>query len=202
MKVWKKLKNKQKKNNGKVNTLSLEKRIEHGVQALDRANTLCGNCDNKASFALALIGVLINALMTETGTGIVRTCITNYKETGKGCLSLYSCVGIIAILFILFGIFLFCRVLFANTKHGSQTDIIESVVFFGEVASYASAKDYWDRVQSIPDEEYWADLETQVYWVSKIAVKKFKCFNCGMIAFLLGTIMSALVILLGYNGCL
>ena len=163
----------------------IDTRIARGIEALDRANNHCANCDSKASIALAIAGVILAALLEDNGEGVIFKQIKSYFCLCKG-LSFHNVWGIISILLILLGIFMLCLCVLASLGRLSKHENDDSVVYFNRVAGYKSIEDYFDKLRSITDERYWIDLETQVYRVSKIARMKYTCFNMGIIMLLIG----------------
>lgn len=164
---------------------SINDRTARGVEVLDRANNQCANCDNKASIVLTLVGVMLTALLAEDGNSVYYSYFEKTFVFNERSLFLSIPVGCIV------GVALcMLRVLLARVECSESG----SVVFFADVAKYNSSKDYLDRLREINDEEYWIDLESQVYQVSKLAKRKYRCFNLGMKLLLFGSVYSGVAL--------
>ena len=180
MKVYKRNRGKRRRNKRKVDV-----RISRGVEALDRANNICVNCDNKASVVLAIVGVILAAILSEEGEGVVFKLVKSYLSMNSGFGDVvYRGVTLIALIASIIGVVLIVSVLFAQKKN----EDIYSVVFFGDVAKFTSHEKYLDRLREMSDREYWIDLETQVYQVSRIAKSKCWRLNFGIIFLLIGVV--------------
>lgn len=178
----------------------IDTRIARGVEALDRANNHCANCDSKASIALAIAGVILAALLEDDGECVIFEQIKSDFCLGKGQI-FHNALGVISILFVLFGILMLCLCILASIRRFPKHKNDNSVVFFSRVARYKSVEDYFDNLRLITDERYWIDLETQVYRVSKIARKKYILFNIGLIALLIGVSTICVEIAIKEWGC-
>lgn len=159
------------------------KNIESLELSLDRINAWINNCDQKAGFLLATIGVMITVLFASGFVDGVRKVIgtpfLGYLNCPKAYVfSLFRCLFFI---FLLLSV-IFCAVcsyfslktITATTdsksiKENNPTLVSKSYLFFQTIANmnYAEFKEFGG------DENYQDDLTSQIYINSKICAAKF-----------------------------
>ena len=170
---------------------------------LDWVNMWIGNCDQKASFLLALLGVAATVVCTsEFFTKIKEVLITPFKifcQTGEGSfdffrtlLALCLIASFVAILMALIKLIL-CLKASVDPKEFHQDGMVEkSRIFFGSIASMS----YEDFIAASDKEDN--DLSTQVYTNSAICTKKFNYYNKAIVWVLVAipTFLLSVIILL------
>lgn len=154
-------------------------------QNLDRVNMWIGNCDQKASFLLALVGVVVTVICTsDVFTKVKEIIITPFvtyltDKSGSFCFSRF----LIAILFfggltcLLVSIFYLLRCLMAKTnpKDYSKPGMVEkSRLFFGSIANMTYEEFCRD------DNNFDNDLQSQIYTNSVICSQKFKNYKTAL----------------------
>ena len=158
------------------------------------------NCDNKASFLGAVIGVLITAIASATPfweiikklkqSGIV------YFEGGESVVFdrlSFSCglclsIGVIAILVALFAIFF---VLKARLK----TTHANSLIFFGSIAN-TKEEDYKTSIEGYDENKQKEDYIRQIHICSQICTKKFKAYNVAVVSSIVSLIAFSLFVII------
>lgn len=149
---------------------------------LDRVNMWIGNCDQKASFLLALVGIVLTVVCTSDAISGIKTILIrpfmSYWREGMGTFCLLR--TIIAILLIagfvcvIISIVYLLLCLRAKTEYDSmkkQGMEEKSLLFYGSVAKM-SYSDYCEA-----ENDRINDLRTQVYINSVICDKKFENYK-------------------------
>lgn len=171
------------------------KSLESLEQSLDRVNAWIGNCDQKAGFLLAIIGVLIAIIFSsDFSQSIVDTIVNPYREYIRNPkLNEFSLIRFIYFIFILISIIAsFVSIIFAllsitaaiNIKKYKKDDgnselVDNSLLFFGSISS----KKYND-FREMSDVSYEDDLKSQIFINSNICTRKFKRYNFSLISFI------------------
>jgi len=163
---------------------------------LDIVNTWIGNCDQKASFLLTVVGVVLTIIFTSSLMEKIATVLIDpfrtYLNTGIGTFSLLRTV--IAVLLSLGMVCLFVALLFlllslkANINinqfkkdnPGLETD---SLLFYGSI----SRKTYSEY--SLAEHDMYNDYRSQVYINSSICNKKFKKYKAASILTFIATLL-------------
>lgn len=170
---------------------------------LDWVNMWIGNCDQKASFLLALLGVAATVVCTsDLFIKIKEVLITPLKifcQTGEGSfdflrtlLALCLIASFVAILIALI-LLIFCLKANIDPKKFHQDGMTErSRIFFVSIAKMP----YNDFIAASKEEE--RDLSTQVYINSAICTKKFNYYNKAIVWVLVAipTFLLSVIILL------
>lgn len=154
-------------------------------QNLDMVNMWIGNCDQKASFLLALVGVVVTVICTsEVFTKVKEIIIAplvTYLTDKSGGFSLYRLL--IAILFfgglicLLASIFYLLRCLRAktNTEDYKNPGMVEkSRLFYGSIANMTYEEFCRD------DGNFDNDLQSQIYTNSVICSQKFENYRTAL----------------------
>ena len=162
------------------------------------------SCDNKASFLLAFIGVVLTVIttaeqFTRTFSIIIASLKSYWVENEDMVIDWGKCVtGASAVAFyVLFAIALYFLLasLTANTNSNEQ----DSLLFFGTIVNgRSSANDYVNAVKSaVTSKSLEDDLLKQTYRCSEICVKKYKnygkavrCVKLGVGALLIFIVLS------------
>lgn len=165
------------------------KSIESLEQSLDRINMWIGNCDQKAGFLLATIGVIMGILFTTDFVGDVRSVIIKpfigyWTSSDKYEFSfinlLFTIVIAITMVLSAFSAIHALRTISATV---SAKDILrqnpnvvsKSYLFFLSISSME-----YEEFQKFEDVDYEKDLKSQIYINSSICTQKFKRYQAAM----------------------
>ena len=171
------------------------KSLESLEQSLDRVNAWIGNCDQKAGFLLAIIGVLIAIIFSsDFSQSIVDTIVNPYREYIRNPeLNEFRLIRFIYFIFILISVIAsFVSIIFAllsitaaidikiYKKDDCNSELVDnSLLFFGSISS----KKYND-FREMSDVSYEDDLKSQIFINSNICTRKFKRYNFSLISFI------------------
>lgn len=171
------------------------KSLESLEQSLDRVNAWIGNCDQKAGFLLAIIGVLIAIIFSsDFSQSIVDTIVNPYREYIRNPeLNEFRPIRFIYFIFIVISIIAsFVSIIFAllsitaaidikkYKKDDGNSELVDnSLLFFGSISS----KKYND-FREMSDVSYEDDLKSQIFINSNICTRKFKRYNFSLISFI------------------
>lgn len=165
---------------------TLEKQSEQDLKEnLDRVNMWIGNCDQKAGFLLALVGIVLTIVCTSDAIFVIKKILikpfVNYWRDGIGTFCPLR--AIIAVLLIVGFAFVFISIIHlllclrAKTDYDlmKESEMEEtSLLFYGSVAKM-NYSDFCgvenDRIN---------DFRTQVYINSVICDKKFENYKKAM----------------------
>ena len=175
-------------------------RTVHAIESLDRMNNWISECDNKAGTVLGILGVMMTIILTSDGLKAIRGIWLACLKDITFCKVLYLLSFVSAVILMMKGCFDFISVLFARIspeQHAALGTIQDSKVFFGTIAANATFDDYLQKVEKLDEEQYWREIESQVYINSKIARKKYKLFNSGFKLSLIGFGAFAAIVLIG-----
>lgn len=171
------------------------KSLESLEQSLDRVNAWIGNCDQKAGFLLAIIGVLIAIIFSsDFSQSIVDTIVNPYREYIRNPeLNEFRPIRFIYFIFIVISIIAsFVSIIFAllsitaaidikkYKKDDGNSELVDnSLLFFGSISS----KKYND-FSEMSGVSYEDDLKSQIFINSNICTRKFKRYNFSLISFI------------------
>ena len=171
------------------------KSLEGLEQSLDRINAWIGNCDQKAGFLLAIIGVIIAIIFSsDFSQSIVDIIVNPYREYIRNPeLNEFSLIRFIYFIFIVISIIAsFVSIIFAllsitaaidikkYKKDDGNSELVDnSLLFFGSISS----KKY-NEFKEMSDVSYEDDLKSQIFINSIICIKKFKRFNLCLVSFI------------------
>ena len=149
---------------------------------LDRVNMWIGNCDQKASFLLALVGVVLSIVCTSEAINNIKTILIipfiSYWREGIGSFSplrtLIAALLISGFICVFLSIvYLLCSLKATTDYNNNKESGLEekSLIFYGSIAKmsysdFCGAKN--DRIN---------DFRTQVYINSVICNKKFENYK-------------------------
>lgn len=169
---------------------------------LDRINMWISNCDQKASFLLALVGVVITVIFTSGVTPrIIQTLVNpfiDYCKDGVGSFCFWRTmdalllVSGLVLIFLSMSHLLLCLMAKTDYSKFQQPGMEQkSHLFFGHIASMT-----YDEFCHTDVDKY-NDLRSQVYTNSVICSDKFKNYRKGAKAvFLVLPILTAAFLLL------
>lgn len=157
---------------------------EEAYRTLDRINFWISNCDSKASFILAFLGIFFPLVLTNQVTiDSVKSAVhtVNNLTISSGIVLLLSTVLLILMIYLLCeGLFYIINSLKAsiNTDTFSHNKGLSkvSIYFFGSIAS-RGFMEFVERIDKVSEEEVLNDLHSQVYINSCICNKKFIYYN-------------------------
>ena len=171
------------------------KSLESLEQSLDRVNAWIGNCDQKAGFLPAIIGVLIAIIFSsDFSQSIVDNIVNPYREYIRTPeLNEFRLIRFIYFIFIVISIIAsFVSIIFAllsitaaidikkYKKDDGNSELVDnSLLFFGSISS----KKYND-FREMSDVSYEDDLKSQIFINSNICTRKFKRYNISLISFI------------------
>lgn len=152
-------------------------------QTLELINSWINNVDNKTSFALAYVAVLMGFAFAHGTPNVFKEIIKIYPPTCKTVLemilvlALYgTSMGAIINLFM---------VVIARVKNDSGKN---SLLFFGNI-SKMNLNDYKTKILNMDEKDITKDLLEQVYTNSIICAKKMKRYNSGIVCLIAATII-------------
>lgn len=171
------------------------KSIESLEQSLDRINGWIGNCDQKAGFLLAILGVLIPIVFTSDISERINEILLSPYKAYREMPNLYEFNAVRFVYFVLLvATIIACMIsiisvllsITANitTKefkkmHGNEQLIETSFLFFGSIKKMTYA-----AFREMSDANYEDDLKSQIFVNSSICTRKFKFYNIGLYAFI------------------
>lgn len=171
------------------------KSLESLEQSLDRVNTWIGNCDQKAGFLLAIIGVLIAVIFSsDFSQSIVNIIVNPYREYLRNP-ELYEfrlirfiyfifivvsiIAGVVSIVFVLLSLTAAIDINKYKREECNSDLVVNSLLFFGSI-SIRKYNDFKD-MEGINYED---DLKSQIFINSTICTRKFKRYNLSIISFI------------------
>lgn len=171
------------------------KSIESLEQSLDRINSWISNCDQKAGFLLAILGVLIPIVFTSDITERIKEillvpykayCDTPDLYEFNGIRFVYFVILVVTIIACLVSIIAVLLSITANITirqfkkdEGNEQLIENSHLFFGSIK-----KMKYITFRQMSDVCYEEDLKSQIFINSSICTRKFKFYNIGIYAFI------------------
>lgn len=153
-------------------------------RCLDRTNMWIGNCDQKASFLLALVGVVITIIFTSGATSKIMEVLVNpfiaywRDNVGSFCFwrtldAVLLIVGLVlafvSMMYLLFS--LMAKTVYSRFQQPGMEQ--KSHLFYGHIASMS----YDEFCHSNVDK--FNDMRSQVYTNSIICSDKFKNYKIG-----------------------
>ena len=182
--------------------------IDHDklLSILERNTTWIENCDNKASIALGIIGVIFSVFLTTDYMGI---CYNITKETFDAktiaCLSaFYTFLFFISLVGVVIGCCFLINVLIPRYSY----DVFlkkgvsgKSLIHYYSIAKYTTLDNYKKELICCNTKNFNDDLIEQIYLCALICNQKFKSYKLGLylsfgsiIIFLFTIIISQLTI--------
>ena len=170
--------------------------MEHN---LDRVNFWIGNCDQKASFLLALVGVVITVIFTngfvDIAEGQQNSLLHNAIKSGVASWDTLHFIIIIlfglgficllvAILYLVFC--LYARISYINIRERNPGLESPSTLFFGSISKMS----YLDF--SLNKYDLYNDYRSQVFINSIICTKKFVKYKVGLVFTIVALVLLSL----------
>ena len=168
--------------------LSVEEKVTFMQDTLARIIGFIQNCDTKASIVLAVIGIAFSSISFSvvSNDGIRERLIGNGNNW---LIFLY----IISIGFVLVGIFFLIKVL--SAKLGKDINVDKSMIYFKDIADYATFNEYDDKLEASGYVDILNDLRQEVYENAKICKTKYLTYNKGLKISVIGLLMNILVVI-------
>lgn len=167
---------------------------------LDRVNMWIGNCDQKASFLLAFLGVAATIFITSDVIGRIKELLVDpfvsYWKDGIGSFCLMR--FLIAVFLIIGVICIFISLVFLLLCLNAKTDYSKfkqpglegkSLLFYQHIASFDYSE--FSRAQN----DRFNDIRSQTYVNSCICSDKFKFYKRGLVSSLVAIPSLALAFL-------
>lgn len=171
------------------------KSIESLEQSLDRINGWISNCDQKAGFLLAILGVLIPIVFTSDISERINEILLSPYKGYREMPNLYEFNAVrfvyfvllvatiiaclISIIAVLLSITANIKIEEFKKKHGNEHLVEKSYLFFGSIKKIT-----YGTFREMSDASYEDDLKSQIYVNSSICTRKFKFYNIGLYAFI------------------
>lgn len=174
---------------------------DDAYKSLENINSWINNCDTKTSIILALFGVILTMLLTNS---IFINQLLNILHLAiKGInfsniLYLFFIVG--SIVSFLVGAYKLIQVLSPKInfrEYKNRVTVEDSIYYFGKISCYGSFNDYRDAIKSKNDKEVVDDLISQIYINSIICQNKFVNFKGGLKLIQIGLSVFTVMFILG-----
>lgn len=157
---------------------------------LERINMWIGNCDQKASFLLAFLGVAATIFITSDVIGTIKELIVlpflSYFKDGIGsfdllrfCFAVCLIVGLVCIFISLISLLLSLMAKTDYTKFQQPGMESRSLLFYKHIASMGYPE------FSLAKNDRYNDLRSQTYTNACICTAKFAHYNRGLVLVLL-----------------
>lgn len=176
----------------------VSEKIKQSLEALSRNILLVQQCDQKASFILATLGVLIPLVFSHERVLILVEVLTEACKFKGFSDAIFMMLFLISLLILLRGIYCLCAVFLAKVncnERGAESK--RSLIFFTGIFQYKKVSEYIASFQKMDDDEYLRDILQQIYINSAIASLKYKYFNEGLRYSLGGLLLFVLIFICG-----
>jgi len=147
-------------------TQSTEKIIKNQIEVLKRIDVYIGTTNTKCTIIMSYCAAAIAFIVT----------LLAKLEQNNISVHLMVAIGLFSIL--AFALAIWCMALaiitiFPATFSKPGTHRGESLIFFGDISSYAEEKAYSEKIKNTSEEDFLDDLNSQVFTLATIASKKF-----------------------------
>lgn len=167
---------------------------EEALDILDRIIGFINNCDNKASIALGVFGVVLTIMFTCGGIEEVSKIIDSATKGEACCGWIYIIFLTVFIVAFLAGIYKLFRVLVPNLKPKK----LDSNIFFGSISENKSWKKYRKKLLKTTEKKQLDDIIAQIHNNSVICNQKFSNFKIGYIFAGIGSLGIMLMYIIGH----
>lgn len=167
--------------------------IEDARDTLDRIIGFISNCDTKASVVLAVLGVMLTIIATDSAISKLHLIIKAAASSGTALSVFFLCLLVIAVVAFTFGILPLVSVLIARTGTSKN----DSKIYFTDIASNKNNTTYKEKVLKQLECDAIDDLIAQIYINAVICDKKFKKYNLGLKFTLIGGGMFIMLFIIG-----
>ena len=169
--------------------------------SLERINSWICNCDQKASFLLAMQGVLVGILISKDAILWLKSFIIvpfiQYWTDKEGCfdpmrffIALFLLLGTICVFLSMMCMVLSLRAKTNYSKERCDGMVKKSILHYGDIAKMTYVEFCQENVNILNE------LRSQVYANSRICDRKFEFYRWGVRAFLIALPLSAIALLL------
>jgi len=173
------------------------------IQDLDRINSWIGNCDQKSSFLLTMVGVMATIICTSDLAKVVKdVLVTPFVAYWRNDLGGFNWLNCLIALSLILGLgCLFSAIVFALLSLKAKTDYDEerkkqegmeekSLLHYGSIAKM-TYKDY-----ALAENDMDNDLRSQIFTNSKICDKKFSRYKRALLLTLISMPLLAVAFIL------
>ena len=175
-------------------------KLEELSEILNRINGWIENCDSKVSTILSGLGVFAGVLLaTDYVSKFIEICRFMCEKI-TALTVLYLSITSLSICLLLYGVFLFTRVLFAKIDiHEFESRGVrkDSLIFFASIAQNTTLKKYREKLRKCSAEKMSDDIISQIYICSLICDKKFSLYKKGLICSIVGFCIFAVMLIIG-----
>ena len=169
-------------------------------EILDRNTAWIENCDSKTSIILGSFGVIAGIFLATDYVSKFKSILCHMASRVSFWTVVYVIFCILSISLILTGCVCWLTVLFARVNpdkfynRGIKSD---SLIFFSSIAKHKSLSSYKRDLEKCGTKQMDEDLISQIYICSIICDKKFKYYKFGLFLASIGSILFAVLILIG-----
>lgn len=179
--------------------ITVTEQIEIATKTLERNIGFITACDNKTSIFLAILGVILTIVFTNTDLNDLLNIITECISSKAFGDLLYLVFLISSFVLLLSGIMKLCKVLIGSTDEIARgINSPPSHIFFSGIQKNESFVNYSESFRSLSKEEVLNELLSQIYINSDIANSKYKYFNSGLINSIIGLGFFCIFLLTGF----
>lgn len=174
----------------------MKNKLEYVNEVHNQAIGWTGNCDSKASFILAFVGIIIPLILTSDYIiGSLEKLLSDFigywiNEKGEfSLIALFMFVSLCTTIFFV-GKCVVCQINCLTARLNENT---ASIIFFKSI-SEQNYEDYVALVDTKTDDEYLQDKLKQIHICSTICTAKFQKYNKGVKAIKVGLLFFALFV--------
>lgn len=179
--------------------ITVTEQIEIATKTLERNIGFITACDNKTSIFLAILGVILTIVFTNTDLNDLLNIITECISSKAFGDLLYLVFLVSSFVLLLSGIMKLCKVLVGSTDEIARgINSPPSHIFFSGIQKNESFVNYSESFRTLSKEEVLNELLSQIYINSDIANSKYKYFNSGLINSIIGLGFFCIFLLTGF----
>lgn len=172
-----------------------DEKIKIATQTLERNINFVNKCDNKASFILAIVGVILSIVFSDDKTFVlIKELIKNIDLKDNIITSIFTIIYLLLIILsfilIVYGLGCLISVFYAKTN-GSK---IDSLVYFMGICKH---KEYASDFKNMKKHQLLEDLIDQINTNAHIAKEKYNKYNRGFKYLLFGLLVFVVFIIIG-----
>lgn len=169
--------------------------VNEAKDILDRCIVFIGNCDNKSSIVLSLVGIIVAIVFSDDRVAKYIAVSKTVFQFRHWFDCLFFIGGVAALLSLFAGIFHLIWSLKAKVQTiPAQAD---SVLYFGAIAKNSTFDAYKKKVIAIDNEDLVNDYIKQIYINSRICSNKYQNYNRGLILSVIGVFLIILLTVAG-----
>lgn len=174
----------------------MKNKLEYANEVHNQVIGWTGNCDSKASFILAFVGVIIPLILTSNYIiDSLEKLLSDFlgywiHKKGEFSLTALFMFGSLCTTIFLIGKCIVCQISCLTARLNKNP---KSIIFFKSI-SEQSHENYVALVDATTDDEYLNDKLKQIHICSTICATKFEKYNNGVKAIKIGLIFFFLFI--------